>query len=224
MASFRCPRPVAVRPVTEIVRRLLPAISGTSGKCLFEMQLGDKVQQMYSQCPRLRTQFLAVLLLSVLVASATASDYAGSKVKRYASPDGKYVVLISALPKARYGSGESEIALQTIDGKILCSKSYGSADGEHGFGVERAAWTPDSQFFVYSMSSSGGHQSWHFPTHVISIRNAKIMDIDNLLGPVTDPNFELQAPNILKAVGRDKKTLNDTTFEVKLSALVGKGS
>ena len=179
---------------------------------------------IYSQVLRIRAQFLVALSLSVLAASGGANEHASSSVKQYASPDGKHVVVVLALPKAHYGSGESEIVLKTTDGKILCSKSYGSADGEHGFGVERAAWTPDSQFFVYSMSSSGGHQSWHFPTHVISIRDAKIMDIDNLLGPVTDPDFELKAPNILKAVGRDKKTLNDTTFEVRLSALVGKGS
>ena len=34
---------------------------------------------------------------------------------------------------------------------------------EHGYGVTKAVWTPDSHFFVYSLESSGGHEAWHSP-------------------------------------------------------------
>lgn len=92
------------------------------------------------------------------------------QAKEFRSPDGKYLAIVIPLPKAPHGSGESKIEIHSKDA-IVCSASYSSEDGEHGFGVERAAWSPDSKFFVYSMSSSGGHQAWHFPTYFISVHD-----------------------------------------------------
>jgi hypothetical protein len=140
--------------------------------------------------------------------------------KEYLSPNGKYRAYVIPLPKAPYGSGESKIVIKAQSGKTLCLKSYGSKDGEHGFGVEKAAWTFDSRFFVYSMSSSGGHQAWHFPTHFISTTDWKVRNLDDFVGPITDPSFVLSAPDTLKTAGRDKSTLDEATFEVRLSELV----
>jgi len=58
---------------------------------------------------------------------------------------------------------ESRIVIQTSDGKLLTSKDYSSQSGADGYYVVSAKWSPDSQFFVYSMSSSGGHSPWSFP-------------------------------------------------------------
>jgi len=147
----------------------------------------------------------------------------GNKQQEYPSPDGKYIAYVIALPKAPYGCGESEIIIRTKKGKILCSKNYGSEDGEHGFGVERAAWTPDSKFFIYSMSSSGGHQAWHFPTDFIAVSDFKIRSLDNYLGLVTDPDFELTAPDIIRITGRRiDNLLNETRFEINLNKLIEK--
>ena len=147
----------------------------------------------------------------------------GNKQQEYPSPDGKYIAYVIALPKAPYGCGESEIIIRTKKGKILCSKNYGSEDGEHGFGVERAAWTPDSKFFIYSMSSSGCHQAWHFPTDFIAVSDFKIRSLDNYLGLVTDPDFELTAPDIIRITGRRiDNLLNETRFEINLNKLIEK--
>jgi len=144
-----------------------------------------------------------------------------AEIKQYQefkSPDGKFVAFVTALPKAQYGYGESKVEIRTKKGKLLCSKSYGSEDGEHGFGVERAAWTPNSKFFVYSMSSSGGHQSWHFPTYFVSINDFIIKNLDNYLGPITDPNFELFSPDIIQGIGQD---IADIEKEIKFKTNLG---
>ena len=129
------------------------------------------------------------------------------------------MLIVISLPNV-LGSGECQITIEVKNGKTLCSKSYASEDGEHGFGVEKAAWTPDSKFFVYSMSSSGGHQSWHFPTDFITITDCKIRNLDDYVGPITDPGFVLSAPDNVKTVGRDKSTLEEAHFKVRLSKLV----
>jgi hypothetical protein len=161
---------------------------------------------------RITISILALILFSTFTYSA--------EQKEYLSPDGEYRAIVVFLSKSSYGSGENEIFIKTKDGKILCSQNYGSEDGEHGLGVEKAAWTPDSKFFVYSLSSSGGHQAWHFPTDFISITDCKTRRLDDIVGPITNPDFTLTTPNTIKTSGRNKTTLDETDFEVKLSELV----
>lgn len=159
------------------------------------------------------------LLLAVMILLTGISHASQKKDRIYASPDGKYIAYVVALPKTPYGSGESKIIIKTKNGEKLFSKDYGSETGEHGFGVEQAAWTTDSRFFVYSMSSSGGHQAWHFPTDFISTEDFKVRSLDDSLGPITAPDFKLKAPDIIKTEGRQKDTLKETIFDISLSEL-----
>jgi hypothetical protein len=139
----------------------------------------------------------SLISLFLLAGVAHANEL---KTQKYISPDGKSIASVLA---SRH-SGESKIIIKTNKGKILCSKDYGSKDGEHGFGIVRAAWTPDSHFFVYSMSNSGGHQPWHSPIEFFSITDIKIHSLDDYVGAIMDPNFELKKPDIIKA---DKKRI-----------------
>ena len=144
-------------------------------------------EQMMKQ--RVLILIAALTLFSTLVHSAEQTEYS--------SPDGKYQAYVLPLPKAPYGVGESKIVIMAKTGQTLGVKSYGSEDGEHGSGIEKAAWTSDSRFFVYSMSSSGGHQAWHFPTYFISITDWKVRNLDDYVGPITDPDFVLSPPPTL---------------------------
>src|SRR5262249_23644314 len=52
---------------------------------------------------------------------------------------------------------ESRVVIRASNSDTLTSKDYSSPRGANGYYVVNAKWSPDSQFFVYSMSSSGGH-------------------------------------------------------------------
>jgi hypothetical protein len=159
--------------------------------------------------------------LVLLCASAFAKE--ARQRREYLSPDGKYRAVVIPLPKARYGSGESKIEIRSTKDATLCSENYGSEDGEHGFGVEHAAWSPDSMFFVYSMSSSGGHQAWHFPTYFIAVADFKIRKLDKYLGLITDPTFVLIGPDIIIVEGHKLDDLEkETKFRASLSKLLKK--
>ncbi len=167
-----------------------------------------------------KTSILSIIILLLVSGSIWAKE--AKQRHEYPSPDGKYLAIVIPLPKAPYGSGESKIEIHSKDA-IICSESYGSEDGEHGFGVEHAAWTPDSKFFVYSMSSSGGHQAWHFPTYFISVRDFKIRKLDEYLGLITDPNFIMAAPDTIQITGHKLSDLEkETNFREKLSDLLKK--
>jgi hypothetical protein len=98
----------------------------------------------------------------------------------FTSPDGNIVALIR-YPKPLFTPTESRIQITTKDARVLAERNYGSEDGKHGYGITRAAWTPDSQFFVYKLESSGGQEPWHSPVHFFSRRDNKIVELDPVL-------------------------------------------
>jgi hypothetical protein len=151
------------------------------------------------------------ICLFLLIGNASA----GSIEKQFKSPDGRFIAYV--LPSQH--SGESKIIIETNKGKILCSKDYGSEDGEHGFDIVQALWTPNSQYFVYSMSNSGGHQPWHFPIDFISNADCQVHNVDNYIGPIMKPSFQLKKPDIIKAT-KQKDILEEQTFETSLSELL----
>lgn len=161
--------------------------------------------------------FLTIALLVSLHAGAIAGE-----ISKYPSPDGKLTALVVPLPGALYGAGENRVEIRSRDGSLLFSHSYGSEDGEHGYGLEHAAWTPDSKFFVYSLSSSGGHQPWHFPTDFIEAGTLRLHRLDEYRGPVTTPDFTVLPPDRVRTVGQRQADMQETTFEVRLSELLTK--
>jgi hypothetical protein len=157
-------------------------------------------------------------ILTLLCIFWLFSTLAGSAdEKQYVSPDGRYVADVVAIS----GSGESRVVVKTINGRMICSKSYASKDGEHGLCVEKAVWTSDSRFFVYSMSSSGGHQPWHFPVDFCSSRDSTTRSLDDYVGPITSNDLETKPPDIVKGRSMRKNIDDQVDFEVRLSGLVG---
>lgn len=87
---------------------------------------------------------------------------------------------------------ESRIEIRQKDA-VLLAQSYTSPDGQHGFVLEQAQWTANSRFFVFSMSSSGGHQPWRYPVFVYSRRHNALEPLEKITGPITGPDFQLTA-------------------------------
>jgi hypothetical protein len=93
------------------------------------------------------------------------------------------------------GGSENRIELMAATGKRLSFRDHSSPDGQHGRYVLHADWTPDSQFFVYSTCSSGGHSSWHYETFVYARRANRIYDLDDILDPMVEAMFDLSEPD-----------------------------
>src|SRR5450830_362233 len=93
---------------------------------------------------------------------------------------------------------ESRVRILSHKGKVLFDTSFASKDKQHGLCVVQAQWTTDSKFFVFGMSSSGGHQPWHFFTYAFSRTINRLMSVDKVAGPVTS-RFTLMPPDSFKA-------------------------
>jgi hypothetical protein len=107
---------------------------------------------------------------------------------------------------------ESRIVMRGPNATLLTSKDYSSPRGTNGYYVVRAKWSPDSQFFVYSMSSSGGHSPWSFPTWVYSRQKNLIISFSEMIGgsPTVSDDFSFTGPHTMTAftwekAGSDKR-------------------
>ena len=135
----------------------------------------------------------SVLLVCALfpISFVGAADQA--KVVR--SPDEKFFARIITAPKVTPGAPEIMIEILDSHGKPVTKEDFTSEDGEHGLSIDRAEWTPDSQFFVFTTYSSGGHQAWQFPAFFFDRRDKKIHRFDDFLAPIADGRFVLKSPD-----------------------------
>jgi len=120
----------------------------------------------------------------------------------YASPDGALRALIFPVDISLYATPdmESRVVIRTSKGDTMTSKDYSSPHGANGYYVVNAKWSPDSQFFVYSMASSGGHSPWSFPMMVYSRQNKRIVEFSDIEGkPTISADFQFAGPHTLVA-------------------------
>jgi hypothetical protein len=126
--------------------------------------------------------------ISFVPTSAGARDFP--------SPDGTLIARTNAANNQP--TGESTLQILNRAGNVLLAKSYVSPDGQHGEVIDQAAWTPNSEFFVFSMYSSGGHQPWFSPTSFYSRKLNALLPLDGPELTITDPKFQIVPPNSLK--------------------------
>ena len=151
-----------------------------------------------------------LMVFAAMPGHAAEKRHAIPSRRHFFSPDREMrAVIVADDPQPHRRSAESRVLIYRGDGHLANVVDYSSPDGNHGFGVVKAAWTPDSQFFVYSMTSSGGHQSWKSPTYFYSRKTNKTQGIEETLGkPVLSPNFTVSAPSTVTVATWRKPPLN----------------
>ena len=90
---------------------------------------------------------------------------------------------------------ESRVEIRNMAGSVLATKDFKSPDGEHGRNVQKHEWSSDSQFFVFSTASSGGHSPWHWQTYLYDRKQKTFKEVDDFTGPVIKRNFKLSPPD-----------------------------
>jgi hypothetical protein len=121
----------------------------------------------------------------------------------FVSPDRALYASVLPVDVSLYATPdmESRVVIRSSGGDTLTSADYSSPRGTNGYYVYAAKWSPDSQFFVYSLTSSGGHSPWSFPIMAYSRKNkviAKFSDMINGL-PTLSGQFAFSGPHTLTA-------------------------
>ena len=131
------------------------------------------------------------------------SSCSNVKPRIYPSPDGALRALVFPVDVSLYATPnmESRVVIRTSKGDTLTSKDYSSPRGTNGYYVFDAKWSPDSQFFVYSTSSSGGHSPWSFPMMVYSRQQNRIAGFSDMINgePTVSGDFHFADPHTVVA-------------------------
>lgn len=137
----------------------------------------------------------------------------------YWSPDGTLQAIISPAHIQEPDFHEHVVEIKTKDGKLICKVDHSSKDHEHGRCVLQAGWSPDSRFFAYSTTSSGGHSCWHASTFCYVRKKEAVFYLDELVGgPLVDPNFIFLKPAVFLSKRlnyEDGKEIEDEPIPVK---------
>lgn len=139
-------------------------------------------------------------------------------VKRYASPDKKLhaTVLPVEISLNATPDMESRVVIRSVDGDTLNSMSYASPRGMNGYYVDTAQWSPDSQFFVYTLVSSGGHSPWSHPTMVYSVQHNRFGHLSDMIEgrPLLSEKFQFSGQHELTATTWRKEGAPDDPVPV----------
>ena len=80
---------------------------------------------------------------------------------------------------------------------------------------------PGFTVFVFSVHSSGGHEFWQFPTYFYSRKDRRLRLLDDYVGPVTDPDFEIVAPDLVRTFRiKSYDNFDPVAVEAKLSNIL----
>ncbi len=162
---------------------------------------------------------MKVFVLLLILFPETASP---DGRKEYLSPNGEYRAYVLTIKNTRTGNDESEITIKNENGETLINNSYNSPfSSRYGLFVVKAAWTADSKFFVYSMSSNLiEHRPWHHPTFFISIGKYRVISLDDIYGPIVYPDFKLSPPDIIHVVALNSSIKDELPVDESLSDLL----
>jgi hypothetical protein len=135
-----------------------------------------------------RTGLCWTIAFACLGVLARGSGESSPSADKLISPDGKLMAIITP---GRQKS-ESRIEVCHRGGTLLRSHDFSSVDGERGYFVDGAKWTPDSHFLVVRMRSSGGHSPMYAPIVFWSRERNVFYHLTNFTG---DQQFNVSAPN-----------------------------
>jgi hypothetical protein len=125
------------------------------------------------------------------------------KPQVYPSPDAALRAVVLPVDVSLYATPdmESRVVIRSSKGDTLTSQDYSSPRGMNGYYVVNAQWSPDSRFFVYSMSSSGGHSPWSFPIMVYGAKANFIAKFSDMIQgrPTVSGDFSFTGPHTLVA-------------------------
>jgi hypothetical protein len=119
------------------------------------------------------------------------------------SPDGKTHALVFPDDVSLYATPdmESRVVIRSSAGDTLSSQDYSSPRGTNGYYVFVAQWSPDSQYFVFSMMSSGGHSPWSFPITVYGVKQNQFAKFSDMINgnPTVSGQFQFSGPHTVVA-------------------------
>jgi hypothetical protein len=133
----------------------------------------------------------------------------------FVSPDKKTHAAVYPSDVTLYATPdmESRVVIRSSAGTTITSQDYSSPRGDNGYYVATAQWSPDSQYFVFSMTSSGGHSPWSSPMKVYSVKKNQFASFSDMINgnPTVSAKFQFSGPHtVVASTWKQTGDLNDS--------------
>lgn len=146
----------------------------------------------FALADKLRPLVLAVIVTAVAMAAPTPK-----RSPAVGSPDKHLLVVVDHVRNPRLDiATESVVTIRDSRGTTLQEHDFTSPDGEHGYDVDGMKWTPDSQYCVFRLRSSGGHSPMFAPIIFWSRKTTSFYSLNDY---TADQIFTVRAPAKVKA-------------------------
>ena len=139
---------------------------------------------------------IAALVLALLAPSLCRADSAAPGASGpWPSPSGKLLATVRAFPDpaAPLRTDQAGFQLTIVDPDRLLPPRHDF----RGRLLARAAWSPDSRYFVMTTTGAGGHSPWHFTAYLYCADDRSFHTLDESVGPVLDPAFHFEKDDTL---------------------------
>ena len=147
-------------------------------------------------------RFLPLLLI---VLSAGCAHQPQWNCDGVTSPDQQLMACISSFGNPA-PLNESVVEIHDVDNRVLATDNFRSATQSNGRNVQKTAWTQNSQFFVFSTASSGGHSPWHWQTYFYNRKTNQFLELDSFTGPIIKRDFIISPPDWIEVTVQGTKT------------------
>lgn len=122
-------------------------------------------------------------------------------VQIFASPDKAMhaVVYPADIALEATPDTESRVVIRSSAGATANSRDFSSPRGSNGYYVAEAKWSPDSQYFAFSLISSGGHSPWSFPIWIYGRKQNAFASFSDMISgnPTLAEQIRFTAPHSL---------------------------
>ncbi len=139
----------------------------------------------------------------LLAAPRSESSCTRLKFEIYTSPDKTVhaVVYPSDVSLNTTPDMESRVVIRSSNGETFASQDYSSSRGMNGHYVYEAKWSPDSNYFVFSLTSSGGHSPWSFPIWIYGRKENQFVRFSDMTNgaPTLSGDFQFSGPHTVAA-------------------------
>jgi hypothetical protein len=136
-------------------------------------------------------------LVSMIAAGPVLASENGNGTARLKSPDKHLVATVSPVRNATlHMATESTVSILNSGGSTLQTHHFSSQYGDQGYFVDGVKWTPDSEYCVFRMRSSGGHSPMFAPIVFWKRKANRFYSLKNYTADIV---FSIAAPDTVKA-------------------------
>jgi hypothetical protein len=143
------------------------------------------------------------------------------------SPNNSLVAMIQTFGSTMTSNSESTLRIaenSDVDESTAPDhfyKSFLSEDHEHGLGIVKSEWTPDSRFFVFITEHGGGHSPMMHPMFFWDTSSKKLFSLDRAVGGITT-GFSIRPPDVVSGYLVDPGSEDGIPFSASLRKIVEK--